>query len=684
MSKGMGKSDIFKEYATKQKKLRAEEAGPTETKTASRAEVEAQKQAAIEARKKKESYLAKYMDGGDGEKKKKRKKPKLAGPALKIIDEDFDWRNTGTEVKLMGLDGLGLEDGEGPVIVNEEEMKLQLAMERGEAHREQADDWEAQYGVIRKKYDDGSGWAEVGPGQKARRRLDSDDEAAGNGSDKDNSPPRRKRLDSPPPGMMAPSGSSASSRGRARADEGEDNSPPRGRLREDGDSSPPRRRLKEDGDEDSSPPRRRLRGEGDDNSPPPRRLKEDGDSSPPRRRKDNAEDNSPPRHVKDGKNSSPPRQRRLTEGNKHNKQQSDDKDSSPPRRRVPQENDKDSSPPRRKRLPDEDQSPPRTKRLQAGRDEDSSPPRKHSSSKLSTSNRDSRAGADVSSPRGKRDKQGDDLSPPRRKKDSTIVKVEGDSSSRRRSKADEDLSPPRPSSRAKQDEDLSPPRRGSNVKYEEKQRESKSKLGAEGDLSPPRRGLRTKEEFAQQHEVEYEKKMATLRALGATNGAGAATVIRDENGRRLTPEEVEERKKALEEKEKDKPMEWGKGLVQRRAVVQRVLAEQEENNFARGKDDFRMNEMLKQQERWGDPMLEQVKKSQKIRDEKEQLRSKAPRKLSRPMYRGDPWPNRFGIRPGHRWDGVDRSNGWEAKIVLAFAEAKVRSEQGYKWGTADM
>lgn len=233
-----------------------------------------------------------------------------------------------------------------------------------------------------------------------------------------------------------------------------------------------------------------------------------------------------------------------------------------------------------------------------------------------------------------------------------------------------DESPKRTKVKIEKDEDLSPPRHP--PKAEEAKHES---------------GLRTKQQFAVQHEAEYEKKMATLRALGSAGGAGAATVVRDETGRRLTAEEVEERRKKLQEGEKDKPMEWGKGLVQKRQAIQRAMdenGEKGESSFGRSKDDFRMNEMLKQQERWGDPMLQHVKKNQKIREEKEQLRSKGPRRVARPMYQGDPWPNRFSIKPGYRWDGVDRSNGWEAKIVLAFGEAKVRSEQGYKWGAADM
>ena len=36
----------------------------------------------------------------------------------------------------------------------------------------------------------------------------------------------------------------------------------------------------------------------------------------------------------------------------------------------------------------------------------------------------------------------------------------------------------------------------------------------------------------------------------------------------------------------------------------------------------------------------------------------------RPMYQGAPWSNRFGIRPGYRWDGVQRGTGWEDRIAI--------------------
>ncbi|KAH7925503.1 hypothetical protein BV22DRAFT_1128998 [Leucogyrophana mollusca] len=159
--------------------------------------------------------------------------------------------------------------------------------------------------------------------------------------------------------------------------------------------------------------------------------------------------------------------------------------------------------------------------------------------------------------------------------------------------------------------------------------------------------------------------------------AAQETVYRDASGRKIDTKaaraEAARLKREREEKEARK-MEWGKGLVQKDEEEKRRLQLEKNRSlpFARTVDDKDLNEEQKAQERWNDPAAAFLTKKT----------AKGPRK---PQYTGPPpAPNRFGIRPGYRWDGVDRGNGFEKKFFQRQNERKRTTAAGYEWSVDDM
>uniref|UniRef100_A0A915M783 BUD13 homolog n=1 Tax=Meloidogyne javanica TaxID=6303 RepID=A0A915M783_MELJA len=100
--------------------------------------------------------------------------------------------------------------------------------------------------------------------------------------------------------------------------------------------------------------------------------------------------------------------------------------------------------------------------------------------------------------------------------------------------------------------------------------------------------------------------------------------------------------------------------------MEQVLGE----GFTRHRDDEALNEHLKTQLHSEDPMAEYFR----VKNHKIQMRTG----IVYPTYKGQCPPNRYEIKPGYRWDGVDRSNGFESKMSLEKNKKIAHKELTYR------
>nr|XP_036848515.1 BUD13 homolog [Manis javanica] len=328
----------------------------------------------------------------------------------------------------------------------------------------------------------------------------------------------------------------------------------------------------------------------------------------------------------------------------------DTPDFSPPRRA--RHDTPDPSPPRRARHDTPDSSPPSHFGSKQPDSKGSSP--SHRTFHISSSPRRCQSHTmDSSYPSGSWKVSDSDLSPPRNRP--------------RPQTSDSDLSPPRRKQRAgSSDSDLSPPRRNQPPGKKAAHMYSGAKTGLVlTDIQQEQQELKKRDQ-----EIAFEDEFQF-----------AETIFRDKSGRKrnLKLERLEQRRKAEKDSERDELYaQWGKGLAQSRLQQQNVedAIKEMQKPLARYIDDEDLDRMLREQEREGDPMADFIKKN-KAKENKN-------KKVS-PRYSGPaPPPNRFNIWPGYRWDGVDRSNGFEQKRFARLASKKAVEELAYKWSVEDM
>ncbi|KFQ98904.1 BUD13, partial [Nipponia nippon] len=492
---------------------------------------------------------------------------------------------------------------------------------------------------------------------------------------------------------------------------------------------------------DSSPPRR-LRHDSPDTSPPGQQRHDSLDLSPPRRERNNSPSLLPPRRQRhDSPDLSPPRRKRHDSPDlspprtKHN----GSLDLSSPRRK--RHDSPDLSPPRRQRHDSPDTSPKRVSSAMGkkgckttDKPQGEQSQLRHGVSDKASSRQKRQATPDLSPPRKKRYDSDPDSSPPRRKRTGS-PSLKKQSRTKGASPAAKKLkqvpspqrclrhgsaSPsPRRGTRNASDADRRPGRvrGGSPTRGALKQNQSES---SDSDLSPPRRALpagkdqhgsRSPPDLSppRHREAKASPKKANVMLSGVKAGLVSAdvlwreqqelrrhernnkhleeesrhseTVFRDKSGRKrdLAQERLEQRRKDEAKSERDEQYaRWGKGLAQGRQQQQNVedAMREMQKPLARYIDDQDLDRMLREQEREGDPMADFIKK-RKAKENKE--------KKEKPRYKGPAPPlNRFDIWPGHRWDGVDRSNGFEQQRFARMANKKAVQELAYKWSVEDM
>lgn len=201
-------------------------------------------------------------------------------------------------------------------------------------------------------------------------------------------------------------------------------------------------------------------------------------------------------------------------------------------------------------------------------------------------------------------------------------------------------------------------------------------------------GLQSAVEVTRQFEEQKRKERAQFEAEERAAGKGKGkkeveTVYRDATGRRIdismrrAEARKEAEKKAAEEKQK---LDLQKGDVQlrEREKKKEELDEARFMTFSRTIDDEDLNRELKERVRWNDPAAQFLTEK---KDADGGGGGKSEGRSGKKVYKGPAMPNRYGIRPGWRWDGVDRSNGWEAERFKAINQKTRNKELDFAWQT---
>lgn len=203
-----------------------------------------------------------------------------------------------------------------------------------------------------------------------------------------------------------------------------------------------------------------------------------------------------------------------------------------------------------------------------------------------------------------------------------------------------------------------------------------------------RSGLQNASQFREvERKLQHQRREEVRNALQDNKNGGVEeeeTVYRDKSGRKidvhseLAKQQERLTSKALEEEEELIALRKGRVQKELEEAKKREWEQIKSQPFARSIQDDTLERLKKETIRAGDPMAAYAQKK------KAQTRISV-QQSERPVYKGPaPKPNRYCICPGYRWDGVDRGNGFEDKVLAKQYSSQRRKDDAYRMSSADM
>lgn len=204
-------------------------------------------------------------------------------------------------------------------------------------------------------------------------------------------------------------------------------------------------------------------------------------------------------------------------------------------------------------------------------------------------------------------------------------------------------------------------------------------------------GLRTAEDILRDAEVQKARELRELQQEQERmrSSDNVETIYRDVSGRQINVAEEkqrladEERNRKAVEAQRVRSLNKGPVQQQQELLYRAALEEEKHRPLEQHKNDEVRNKELKNRSRPDDPMAAYLSSTN---TNTTNTKSSSPDDATHaavydtgklPTYKGPYAANRFNIAPGIKWDGVDRSNGFETRWINRAREVQDKKAAAY-------